>query len=82
MKTYNYTIVLEPADEGGYTVTVPSLPAIVTEGDTYEEAVDMAIEAIGLYLRALAEEGREIPVEASPSTSVAVKVEVPLSTGS
>jgi len=82
MKTYNYTIVLEPAEEGGYTVTVPSLPAVVTEGDTYDEAVDMAIEAIGLYLSALAEEGRDIPVESSPAKSVAVKVEVPLSAGS
>jgi hypothetical protein len=35
MKTLTYTIHLEPAEEGGYTVTVPALPGCVTEGDTY-----------------------------------------------
>ena len=37
MSEYHYTILLTP-EEGGYTVTVPALPAIATEGDTVEEA--------------------------------------------
>lgn len=43
-------IVLEPSDEGGYTVYVPSLPGCISEGDTLEEAVKNIREAIELYL--------------------------------
>ena len=63
MNTYTYTVQLEPAPEGGYTVRVPALPAVVTEGDTYEEALDMARDAIRLYVEALIAEGRQVPME-------------------
>ncbi|MDP2728562.1 MAG: type II toxin-antitoxin system HicB family antitoxin [Dehalococcoidia bacterium] len=43
-------IVLEPSDEGGYTVYVPSLPGCISEGDTREEALANIREAIELYL--------------------------------
>ena len=43
-------IVLEPSDEGGYTVYVPSLPGCISEGDTEEEALANIREAIELYL--------------------------------
>lgn len=43
-------IILEPSDEGGYTVTVPSLPGCISEGDTKEEAINNIKEAIELYL--------------------------------
>ena len=43
-------IILEPSDEGGYTVYVPSLPGCVSEGDTEEEAVENIRETIELYL--------------------------------
>ena len=43
-------IILEPGDEGGYTVTVPSLPGCISEGDTKEEAISNIKEAIELYL--------------------------------
>jgi antitoxin HicB len=42
--------VFEPAEEGGYVVTCPALPGLVTEGDTLEEARDMAADAIRGYL--------------------------------
>ncbi|MCH8332734.1 type II toxin-antitoxin system HicB family antitoxin [Candidatus Sumerlaeota bacterium] len=57
---------LEPAEEGGYTVTVPALPGCVTEGDTYEEALEMSRDAITLYLETLIEDGEPIPVEEPP----------------
>jgi antitoxin HicB len=60
---YRYTVLFEPADEGGYTVTCPSLPGLVTEGDTIEEARANAAEAIRGYLEALAKEGQPIPPE-------------------
>jgi len=43
-------IYLEPSEEGGYTVIVPSLPGCISEGDTKEEAIRNIKEAIELYL--------------------------------
>ena len=43
-------VVLEPSDEGGYTVYVPSLPGCVSEGDTIDEALANIGEAVELYL--------------------------------
>ena len=45
-----FQVVLEPSDEGGYTVYVPSLPGCISEGDTTEEALTNIQEAIELYL--------------------------------
>lgn len=43
-------VFLEPSEEGGYTVIVPSLPGCISEGDTREEALENIKEAIKLYL--------------------------------
>jgi predicted RNase H-like HicB family nuclease len=43
-------VILEPSDEGGFTVSVPSLPGCISEGDTMEEAMLNIREAIDLYL--------------------------------
>lgn len=43
-------VVLEPSEEGGYTVTVPALPGCISEGDSREEALQNIREAIDLYL--------------------------------
>jgi len=43
-------VVLEPSDEGGYTVYVPALPGCISEGDNIDEAMDNIQEAIELYL--------------------------------
>jgi len=48
--TRTYTIILEPAEEGGFVVHVPALPEVCTEGETEEEALAMAREAIELVL--------------------------------
>jgi predicted RNase H-like HicB family nuclease len=48
-----YTVLFEPAEEGGYTVTCPALPGLVTEADTLEEARAMAIDAIRGYIESL-----------------------------
>lgn len=45
-----FKVVLEPAEEGGYVVYVPSLPGCISEGDTKEEALANIREAIELYL--------------------------------
>lgn len=61
MKTLSYRILLQREPEGGYTVTVPSLPGCVTYGDTIDESIAMAREAIELYIESLVERGEEIP---------------------
>ena len=43
-------VLLQPSDEGGYTVFVPSLPGCVSEGETREEALANIKEAIELYI--------------------------------
>ena len=50
MKTLDYRIRLEKEAEGGYTVTVPALTGCVTFGETVEEAIEMAKEAIEGYI--------------------------------
>ena len=48
-----FTIVLDPAEEGGFNVTVPALDGCYTQGDTEEEALTNAKEAIQTYLEGL-----------------------------
>ena len=46
-------VILEPSDEGGYTVYVPALPGCISEGDSVDEAMENIQEAIELYLEPL-----------------------------
>ena len=45
-----FKIVLEPSEDGGYTVLVPALPGCISEGDSIEEAMANIREAIELYI--------------------------------
>ncbi len=63
METLNYRVILRKEPEGGYTVNVPSLPGCITYGDTVEEAMEMAKEAISLYIESLKDHGEEIPTD-------------------
>ena len=56
-----YRINLRKEEEGGYTVFVPSLPGCITYGETVDESIDMAKEAIELYLEELQDRGETIP---------------------
>jgi predicted RNase H-like HicB family nuclease len=63
MAEYAYTVVFEPdPDAGGYVATVPAL-GIATQGETLEEARQMAQEAISGFLEGLLQEGQPIPKE-------------------
>ncbi len=65
-KNYHYTAVFGPAEEGGLIVTFPSLPGLITEGDTLEEARVMAEDALRGYLESLMMDGIMVPVEEHP----------------
>ena len=56
-----YRINLKKEEEGGYTVFVPSLPGCITYGETVDEAIDMAKEAIELYIEELQDRGESVP---------------------
>jgi len=59
---HRYTVIFEPAEEGGYVVRIPYL-GITTQGETLEEGRAMATDAITGYLSCLVEEGMEVPEE-------------------
>lgn len=56
-----YEIVLQPEPEGGFSVFVPELPGVATQGETVEEAKSMAREAIEAYLQVMREDGLPVP---------------------
>jgi antitoxin HicB len=66
MTEYSYTVLFEPAEEGGFVATCPALPGLVTEGDTLEEAREMAQGAIRAYLESLHKDGQPIPLDRPP----------------
>lgn len=57
--TYKLRLVREP--QGGYTVFVPALPGCITYGESIDEAIEMAKEAVSLYVEDLTERGEIIP---------------------
>ena len=63
MRVLSYRVLLKKEPEGGYTVTVPSLPGCITYGETIDEAIKMVREAIELYIESLREHSEEIPTE-------------------
>jgi antitoxin HicB len=63
MRTLSYRITLRKEPDGGYTVLVPALPGCVTYGQSVEEAIEMAKDAIRGYVETLIEDGEEVPVE-------------------
>jgi predicted RNase H-like HicB family nuclease len=54
-------VLLEPSEEGGYTVLVPALPGCISEGNTREEALENIREAILLYLEPVEDDVAAIP---------------------
>lgn len=61
---YKIPIVLTPQPEGGYTVTSPLLPELVTEGDTADEALANVKDALAATVEAYADLGRPLPTNA------------------
>jgi antitoxin HicB len=59
--TYKLPVVLDPQPEGGYTVTCPLLPELVTEGDTVREALQNANDALAALIEAYEQLHRPLP---------------------
>jgi antitoxin HicB len=58
---YKLPLVLDPQPEGGYTLTCPLLPELITEGDTVQEALDNVADALAAVLEAYDDLGRSVP---------------------
>lgn len=56
-----FRVLLTPEEDGGFSVVVPSLPGCYTQGESVEEAISMAREAISLYVEGLEAEGEPVP---------------------
>lgn len=65
-ENYSFSVVLEPQAGGGFTVLVPALPEVVTEGDSEAEALANAEEAIRAVLAYRRDNGLLIPADALP----------------
>lgn len=63
IKLTEYTIIIHPAEEGGFWVEVPTLPGCFSQGESIEEAIKNIKEAIELHIEALIEENEPVPVE-------------------
>jgi antitoxin HicB len=64
--TRTYTFVFAPEPEGGYTVTCPALPGLVTYGETLDEARAMARDAMEGLIEVMVEHGEAIPESDGP----------------
>ncbi len=72
---YTYTLLLEPdPEEGGYTVTVPALPGVVTQGETIEEAIAMGKDAIRCHIEGLLADGEPVPIEEERPQIITISV--------
>jgi len=58
---YKLPLVLDPQPEGGYTVTCPLMPELITEGDTAQEALANVPDALAALLEAYRQLGRPVP---------------------
>jgi predicted RNase H-like HicB family nuclease len=66
MSECRYTVLFEPDDDGGFVVTCPALPGLVTEGETLQQAREMAEDAIRAYVESLRKDGLPVPSDRSP----------------
>jgi predicted RNase H-like HicB family nuclease len=72
--TFRYTAFFEPAEEGGYVVTIPALNGLVTEGDSLKDARAMAEDAIRCYIEGCLQDGEDIPIERDDAVTARIAV--------
>ena len=61
-----YPAIFHTAEEGGYWISFPDFPECMSQGDSLDEAYEMAVDALGLCIDDLEREGRELPAASSP----------------
>lgn len=71
MTLVEYTVIIEPADDGTFSVCVPDLPGCVSTGTTREDAIESIREAIHGHVQTLRDLGEPVPPSRSQSQVVA-----------
>ena len=66
MEKLLYPAIFHEAEEGGFWVTFPDFPECMTQGDDFQSAYEMAVEALELAITSLYEEQKELPVPSAP----------------
>ena len=69
-----YTVLLTPEPEGGFTITVPALPGYVGYAETEEEALKLAEEGVKFHIDSLVAEGQPAPEEVNAPRIVRLRV--------
>ncbi len=72
-RIFEYTVIFEPAEEGGYVVHAPALNGLATQGETLDEAREMAKDAINGYIETLQELGQPVPEDIAKSRQIAME---------
>lgn len=75
---YTFAAIFTLEDDGGYSVRFPQLDGCYTQGDNFEEARRMAIDAMSLHLYSMEENGEEIPASDMGVTAGAGEMVVPI----
>lgn len=76
-KTHQYTAVFEPdIKSGGFTVTIPTLPGCISEGNNFEQALKNIQEAAGLYIETMQNKNFDIPKQEKGIVIAPVEVRV------
>lgn len=73
---YKIPLMLSPQPEGGYTVTSPLLPELITEGDSADEALDNVRDALDAVIELHQDFGRPLPAglfQGSPAAPVSLE---------
>jgi antitoxin HicB len=78
---YKIPLIIEPQPEGGYTITSPLLPELITEGDTADEALENVRDALSAVVEMYKELGRPLPTGTQlPDISASVCLETLVAT--
>ena len=78
---YEYAARFEPAEEGGFVITFPDIPEIVTQAETPDEGVEMAVDALQLALSGYMKRKEAIPAPRHHKGSHIVRVTLPVLSG-
>ena len=76
-KILRYNAIFDPNPKGGFVITVPKLPGLVVEADTFEDGQKLAKQAINKYLETLQKEGKAIPSPFERSFTTPIDVVFP-----
>ena len=75
-KDYSFTAQIEPAEEGGFVVTVPAINGH-TQAESFQEAIDRAQELVEFYVSSSIQSGDPIVAEPVPTNAISLRVSVP-----